>query len=203
MLSSLDLTSNLKQLKKIYLALNFTKKHSNGDVFIIETNAIFKEEYKLTFVPNDNTEVSFSRMTSSGWQTLTTYTDESYSTVWAYSSDPGIYGIFEGGELTLVPTEFNLSDAFPNPFNLSTTIRYVVPVQGDFKEAQSSSVTLDIYNIRGQLVKKVVSQKQMPGTYEVRWNGTNESGRVIATGIYLMRLTVGDNIATKKLTVLK
>ena len=79
----------------------------------------------------------------------------------------------------------------------------MVPVQGDFKEAQSSKVVLNIYNIRGQLVKKVVSREQTPGRYEVSWNGSNESGRIVATGIYLMRLLVGDNIATKKLTVLK
>ena len=134
---------------------------------------------------------------------MESYTDESRSTVWAYSNEPGIYGIFEGGELTIVPTEFNLSDAFPNPFNLSTTIRYVVPVQGDFKEANSSKVNLNIYNIRGQLVKSLVNSDQPPGQYDIIWNGSNKSGRIVATGIYLMRLAVGDIITTKKLTVMK
>ena len=203
LLSSLDLTGNLIQLKKLYPSLNIAAKHSDGDVFIIETNAVLSDKYKLSTVPKDNSILSFYRLTGSGWQPITTYTDESRSSVWAYSNEPGIFGIFEGGELTVVPTEFSLSDAFPNPFNLSTTIRYVVPVPGDFKEAQSSKVVLNIYNIRGQLVKSVINREQTTGMYEVSWNGTNESGRIVATGIYLMRLSVGDNIATKKLTMLK
>ena len=203
LLSSLDLTDNLKQLKKLYPSLNITAEQSDGEVFSIATNAILNNDFKLSFVVKENDLRTFQRLTASGWEQLESYTNESHSTVWAYSNEPGIYGILEGGDLTVVPTEFNMSDAFPNPFNLSTTIRYVVPVEGDFKEAHSSKVALNIYNIRGQLVKKVVSRKQTPGMYEVRWNGTNESGRVIATGIYLMRLSVGDNISTKKLTVLK
>ena len=203
LLSSLDLAENRDHLKNIYPSADFTAKHSVGDVFVIETNAVLNKDFKLSHLLKDNSAVSFYRLTSSGWQSLTTYTDESHSTVWAYSGEPGIYGILEGGELTKVPTEFNLSDAFPNPFNLSTTIRYVVPVQGDFKEANSSRVDLDIYNIRGQLVKNLVNSDLPPGQYEINWNGTNESGRVAATGIYLMRLSVGDNITTKKLTLLK
>ncbi|TFB09581.1 T9SS type A sorting domain-containing protein [Candidatus Marinimicrobia bacterium MT.SAG.3] len=203
LLSSIDLTENLNQLKKLYPSLNFTTIQSDGEVFVIETNALLIEDFKLSSGIKENDIRTFQRLTPSGWEQLESYTDESRSTVWAYSSEPGIYGIFEGGELTIVPTEFNLSDAFPNPFNLSTTIRYVVPVEGDFKESHSSRVNLNIYNIRGQLVKRVVNREQNPGVYEVSWNGTNESGRVIATGIYLMRLSVGDNISTKKLTVLK
>lgn len=201
--SSLDISGNLKQIMKLYPSLIITTKHPEGDVFIIETNALFSEDFKLSFAIKENEIRTFQRLTASGWEQLESYTDETRSAIWAYSSEPGIYGILEGGELKVVPTEFNLSDAFPNPFNLSTTIRYVVPVEGDFKENHSSRINLNIYNIRGQLVKNLVSSDQSPGQYDIIWNGANESGRIVATGIYLMRLSVGDNIATKKLTVLK
>ena len=202
-ITSLNLDENFESLRKVYPYISNSENPGIGEVFVIGMSAALADDYKLSYILKDGTDHAFYQMTNSGWNSLSTYTDESRKTVWTYADRTGIFGIFEGGEVITVPTEFSLSDAYPNPFNLRTNIRYVVPVEGDFKEDKSSKVSLNIYNIRGQLVKKLVNMEQSPGTHEAVWNGQNESGNVVSSGIYLMRLTVAHNLTTKKLTLLK
>ena len=74
-------------------------------------------------------------------------------------------------------------------------IRYGLPT--------SSDVSLIIYNINGQEVMRWESRDKMPGFYEQRWNGLNQSGRIVSSGIYLYRLTAGNNVITKKMVLIK
>ncbi len=86
----------------------------------------------------------------------------------------------------------------PNPFNPSTSIRYSI--------AQRGVVTLRVYNTAGQLVRTLVDQIQSPtpGGFRVDWDGRNERGARVASGIYLYKLTVGGkNVDVKKLVLLK
>ncbi|UCE19209.1 MAG: T9SS type A sorting domain-containing protein [Gemmatimonadota bacterium] len=93
------------------------------------------------------------------------------------------------------PYEFGLHSPYPNPFNSATTLKYQIPHQ--------SHVILTVYNILGQEVKNLVDQFQVPGYYNVQWNGRNEFGAHVASGIYFYRLTSGNFTDTKRMILLK
>ena len=96
----------------------------------------------------------------------------------------------------VVPTTFALHANRPNPFNPSTTIAYDVP--------QQAHITLTVYNLLGQEVIRLVDQMQSPGRYTVTWHGTNAQGQVVATGVYMYRLTSSTGYGqTKRMTLLK
>lgn len=93
-----------------------------------------------------------------------------------------------------LPTGFELSQNFPNPFNPSTTIQMALPTASDW--------TLSIFNINGHLVKRFNGTSE-PGYLEVVWDGTNEAGAEVASGMYLYRLEASGFSNTKKMILLK
>ncbi len=96
--------------------------------------------------------------------------------------------------LVIVP-ESLLEQNYPNPFNPETTIRYRLPV--------ASQVRLEIYNLRGELIKTIVDEYKSAGEYMAVWNGNNRDNRRVASGIYLYRLTIGNQSETRKMLLLK
>ena len=84
------------------------------------------------------------------------------------------------GTVAEVPTVFALDQNYPNPFNPTTTIRYALPVQ--------SKVTLKVFNILGQEVMTLIDGDQNLGFYQVVWDGRNEVGSAVASGIYFFRI---------------
>jgi hypothetical protein len=94
-----------------------------------------------------------------------------------------------------LPRTFRLGQNYPNPFNPTTMIEFSVPERAD--------VQLDIYNILGRKVETLVDREMAAGDYTVQWDGTNQSGQSVATGIYLYRLTTGDHTASRKMLLLK
>ncbi|RKX18498.1 MAG: hypothetical protein DRP35_09185, partial [Candidatus Zixiibacteriota bacterium] len=89
----------------------------------------------------------------------------------------------------LIPKSFNLSQNYPNPFNPTTTISFSLPVK--------SNVEIEIFNLLGQSVKKLINKSISPGSYEIEWDGTNKQGKSVSTGIYLYRLKTEDFIQSK------
>ena len=83
----------------------------------------------------------------------------------------------------------------PNPFNPVTTVL--------FKLTEPSRVTLHIYDTRGALVRTLRDEALSAGEYSTKWNGRDDAGRAVATGIYFARLVAGDHRATMKLVLLK
>ncbi len=104
-----------------------------------------------------------------------------------------------------LPESFSLGQNYPNPFNPATNIRYTVGSSRMEAAGNGSlvSASLKIYNIRGQLVKTLVDRKLSPGRYEVVWDGTDDSGDRVASGVYLYRLTAGHNQTTRRMILLK
>ena len=96
-----------------------------------------------------------------------------------------------------LPRVFSLAQNSPNPFNPSTSISYAVP------EGPSVTVSLKVYNIRGRLVRTLVDELREPGTCTVFWDGTDESGRQVSSGVYLYRMQAGDFVQTRKMVLLK
>jgi hypothetical protein len=94
-----------------------------------------------------------------------------------------------------VPREFSLAQNFPNPFNPVTTIKYSLK--------ENSKVSLRIYNALGQLVRTLVNENQELGVKEVQWNGLNDYGRQVSSGVYFYKLISGSDVRTKKMVFLK
>ena len=200
----IDLGNNREILWKLYPKLHNPLPTDFYKAFIITTTVTLNGEFKISYrLTNENSALSFYVLNPSGWEPLETFTDEQKKEIWTYPKEPGIFGLSKGGIINLLPTEFFLSAAYPNPFNMNTTVRYVVPSEGLFDHKFSLKVSLNIYNIRGQLVASLVDFEQQPGKHEASWDGRNISGQDVATGIYIMRLSVGGNVKARKLTVLK
>ena len=96
----------------------------------------------------------------------------------------------------IVPMKFALSDNYPNPFNPTTNISFSIPKQMD--------VRINIYNIMGQLVTNVTNEQLNAGTYSMQWNGTDQSGNMLPSGLYFYELEAGNEFRQiKKMTLVK
>ncbi|HBL77173.1 MAG TPA: hypothetical protein DD458_18245 [Prolixibacteraceae bacterium] len=84
---------------------------------------------------------------------------------------------------------------YPNPFNSVTTIKYFVP--------QSSRIALSVYNSIGQEIRKLADGLHQFGSYEVKWNGTDDGNHTVPDGLYICRLKTGDFILQKKMLLIK
>lgn len=102
---------------------------------------------------------------------------------------------------------FVLQQNYPNPFNPRTTIPFRITspqVNGSrFMVHSPLPISLKIYNIRGELVRILANEKKISGDYQVTWDGKNEKGKDVASGIYFYKLKAGDFSETKKMILLK
>lgn len=105
-----------------------------------------------------------------------------------------VTGIDDDSNLEL-PQAFQLHENYPNPFNPSTTLRY------DLKE--SVNVQLMVYNILGQQVRTLVNGAQTAGRQSINWDGRDDLGRQVSSGIYIYRLLAGDFVQSRKMMLMK
>jgi hypothetical protein len=95
-----------------------------------------------------------------------------------------------------IPKAFALSQNYPNPFNPSTVISYQL--------SESAQVSIRIHNVRGQVIRELVSGEKEAGEYSVQWNGKDQAGQRVSSGIYLYTLETDKGFSsTKKMVVLK
>lgn len=95
-----------------------------------------------------------------------------------------------------IPSDYKLENAYPNPFNPSTKIRFSIP--------KNEKVRLEVYDVRGKLVASVIDSEFIDaGTYESTWDGKNNRGEAVASGIYIARLTTGNYIHSIKMNLIK
>lgn len=87
-----------------------------------------------------------------------------------------------------IPTVYKLSQNFPNPFNPATAIQYQLP--------EASQVSLTVFNLRGQQVATLVDKVQQAGYYELQWDGTNQLGQQVSSGVYLYRISAESTTGT-------
>jgi len=88
-----------------------------------------------------------------------------------------------------------LHQNYPNPFNPSTEIRFDIPTARDVK--------LRIYNQLGQTVRTLVDNRMKAGTYSFEWDGSNQTGHGVASGVYFYNLEAGDFRDLRKMTLVK
>lgn len=96
---------------------------------------------------------------------------------------------------TQLPIRYVLHQNYPNPFNPKTTIRFDIP--------QVSDITLEIFNIKGQKVRTLAQNKMHTGFHSIQWDGTNDQGIPLASGMYFYRLDTGKFRSVKKLVLMK
>ena len=94
-----------------------------------------------------------------------------------------------------LPEDFSLHQNYPNPFNGDTVISFDLP--------QSEEVRLDVYNISGQRVRELVSQRLQAGVYRVGWDGKDGKGSALASGLYVYQILAGTHRQQKKLLLIR
>jgi hypothetical protein len=98
-------------------------------------------------------------------------------------------------EVHASPPHFALKQNYPNPFNPSTTIYFTL--------AESGETNLAIYDVMGRRVRTLLDGVTSSGVHEIRWDGTDDGGNVVAAGIYFCKLKAGAHSATRKLTFIQ
>jgi len=152
----------------------------------------------------DNSKIAIGRVWATGIYTpgpiniFDTVTD-SFTTL-VDSTWPPCFWVGETGEQVSIidetlPITYNFYNAYPNPFNPVTTLRYELPETG--------LVNITIYDMLGRQVKILINQNQDAGYRSVVWNATNDYGTPVSAGIYLYQIQAGEYISTKKMVLLK
>lgn len=132
---------------------------------------------------------SFYYLTSTGWVSLPTV-DIMVTTY--VSSEP--VSVEETGN-GLLPLTFDLHQNYPNPFNPTTSMSYQVPRQ--------SEVRIEVYNLLGQKVRTLFNGHREPGYFRAVWDGRNESGVQVGSGVYVARMVAGDFTRVRKMILMK
>lgn len=132
----------------------------------------------------------------SGQLTYSTFQTPLYNPRWFVQGGK----VVSSAESEKIPTEYRLYDNYPNPFNPSTRIEYELP--------SKVHVRLAVYGILGQLVRTLVNSEQPNGHFSTFWDGTNDVGIRLASGIYIYRLETTDGsgrstVLSKKMLLLK
>jgi len=106
----------------------------------------------------------------------------------------GITGVNENVQLG-IPHEFVLHQNYPNPFNPTTEIQFSVP--------REDNVKLVVYDLLGRQIRTLVDETMHAGDHRVRWDGSDDAGRSVATGVYFYNLKSGDKMAVRKMMLLR
>ncbi len=94
-----------------------------------------------------------------------------------------------------MPKAITITGNSPNPFNPSTTISFSLPAPGH--------ASLAVYDITGRKVRTLVSGLMSSGEHAVTWDGRDEAGQPVASGVYISRLTAGKHVATEKMALVR
>ena len=162
----------------------------------LETPYISGRSYYASDLHNDT---SYSLIYNSGFTLQVTL--KPYGSLVCIVSDsikrlnlPLLVGIHEDRKAGW-PTDYRLSQNFPNPFNPSTTIRYELPAE--------SWVNVRVFNLLGEEVSTLVDERQGAGAHEVRWNALRSVGSPCASGVYFVRIEAGSFVDVKRMLLLK
>jgi hypothetical protein len=148
----------------------------------------------LQFTPEDNLLICGFRAPQSGDDVAGYWDEDDRSAVFIAELEGATVSI--GDDNTgILPQQVSLQQNYPNPFNATTSIQFSLNTSED--------VTLSVYDILGRNVNTLYSGTLAAGNHSITWNGTDESGDVVSTGVYFYRLETSDNVSTKQMLLLK
>jgi hypothetical protein len=107
-----------------------------------------------------------------------------------------------GEENGTVPGKYALYQNYPNPFNPVTNIGFRLPV-GHAGISDFGLVNLDVYDLLGRKIATLVNEKLTPGDYKIQWDGRDDTGKPVVSGVYLYRLQVNEFVQTRKMVLLR
>jgi hypothetical protein len=178
-----------------------------GHIWDFEVKTNFTDEVKLTFEDLETVPEEFEIWLSDKLVNVTQNLRENnhYSVAGRGEKHPKQLKLVVGNpgfvettlaEFQLIPKDFELSQNFPNPFNPSTTIPYALP--------QAEKVTLVIYNVLGQKVTTLADKlPREAGYHAVIWDGRNDGGVKVASGVYFLRMQAGKFVKTRKMLLIE
>jgi len=143
----------------------------------------------LTVAGKDVNKINFTSTTIGKQEGITLVTPAAKEVPYEFENS------YTPPNVSALPKDFDVFQNFPNPFNATTTIRYALPV--------NSHVRLEIFNILGQKVKILVDEEQTAGNKQVIWDGRNERGDVVSSGVYFYRINAGKFHDVMKMSLLK
>ncbi len=98
-------------------------------------------------------------------------------------------------EIENIPSAFTLSQNYPNPFNPSTTIKYSL--------AKEEKVRIGVYDMLGNKITELVNESKNAGLHEVIWNGSNDMGNKVSSGVYILTINAGSYFQSRKMVLMK
>lgn len=138
-----------------------------------------------------------TRVDTPGYAELVFATDSRLAVADRYSL--ALFEYSTGNNDVVLPDRFDLAQNYPNPFNIATKIEFSIP--GDV--GSRYRVRLEVINILGQIVRTITDGDLSTGFYTYSWDGTDQSGREVSSGVYFYRLLVDGTPTTKKMVLLK
>ena len=188
---------------------------SHDQAFIIVDSSMFVDDFKdqasyvlgsesfkfgkpieVRFGSQRNDLAIYARKNGVTWQELPSISKD--GEIFTLSKKTGYFKL--GPKTIIVPEETNIHQNYPNPFNPVTTIVYDIGLM----DGLSQNVSISIYNLLGQHVKTLIQNKDQVGQFTVQWNGQNELGQPMSTGVYFVQLTTKTGIVkNRKMMLLK
>ena len=166
-------------LANIYLeTTNVPSQGNNGNILFLQ--------FSNLGINGDSTVISYNEILINEHAMK----EQNYTSQVIYFGD-----LLSNNEYQLIPKGYHLSQNYPNPFNPITYIHYSVP--------NYNFINIDIMNISGQIIKKIVQSSHQPGNYEIMWDGTNHYGISVPSGIYFYKMDADEFVSVKKLVLLK
>jgi len=216
--SSIVVTSNDKDFTTVYtpsVSGQIYKMRRIGDKYYAALTPYAGPNGKLQFLVSSNqgSDWTIAKDYNSGFPSqilhIAKHTIDNWA-YFAYRTEEIVWKLAKFTDVLDVPEEtdqvskhrFILRQNYPNPFNSTTTIPFTVYGKQK-KENRLHPATLEIYNIRGELVRALMEEKLKPGIYKVSWDGKNKQGRWVASGVYLYKLKMGQVTQTKKMVLIR
>lgn len=179
------------------------EKVALGGAYHLGPPSDFKKELTISFTldgydltEKDKSLFSIYRYEKNGWEKQESFLYE--NSICAKVRSLGIFRLVYDAEqehITGIPRTYQLFQNYPNPFNPQTMIKYDLPNPGH--------VNVTIYNILGQKVKTLVNEHQEAGHKWVNWDGKDDGGKEVASGIYFYKIKTAEFEKTKKMVLLK